>query len=396
MAIVGISEPSRAARKWAPLALAFRPFFLLAGLSAVLLIAFWGHAFGKGMMASRYYDLIGWHSHEMLFGYAAAVISGFLLTAARNWTGVQTLKGWPLALLALLWLAGRLAAVLPVPAGLLAVLDVAFLPCMALALWLPLWKVRQSKNYIFVALVLGMALGNVLVHLQLGGVTAQTAHAGTYLGLGMILLVIVLMGGRVIPFFTEKGLGVPFERREWRWVEWLTPVSIFCWALAEGFLPGSGLAALAAAFAALVNGLRLAGWYTPAIWRVPLIWVLQLGYAWLVTGLALVALSAVLDFSSLLALHALTIGGFGGITLGMMARVSLGHTGRTLVTPKAMPWAFVLLNLAVVVRVFMPMLLPTYTLSVMISALLWALVFALYVWGYGLMLLRPRIDGAPG
>lgn len=396
MAIVGITEPSRTPRHWAPFDLAFRPFFLLAGSGALILVALWGHAFARGPDGAGYYGFIGWHSHEMLFGYTAAVIVGFLLTAARNWTGVQTLRGVPLALLALLWLAARVLALLPVPAWLTAVVDMAFLPLAALAVLVPLLKGRHYKSLMFVAILLALALGNLLVHLQLLGVTAHTATAGTYLAVGMILLIIVIMGGRVIPFFTEKGVTNGFVRREWRWVEIAAPLSVVTLALVEGFLPQPTLVALAAGTAALVNGVRLSGWYTHAIWRAPLVWVLQVGYAWLVLGLLLKAVAAASGAGTLLALHALTIGGIGGITLGMMARVTLGHTGRALIPPRAMPWAFALLYVAALLRVLLPLLLPSYALSVALSAVFWSAAFALFVWSYGLMLLKPRVDGMPG
>lgn len=396
MALVGITEPQHTPHKWAPFALAFRPFFLLAGLGAVLLVALWGHDFVRGAQGEGYYGFVGWHSHEMLFGYAAAVIAGFLLTAARNWTGVQTLRGVPLALLALLWLAARVLALLPVPHWLNALVDLAFLPLAALALLLPLLQARHYKSLMFVAILLALALGNLLVHLQLLGVTAHTATAGTYLAVGMILLIIVIMGGRVIPFFTEKGVTNGFVRREWRWVEIAAPLSVVTLALVEGFLPQPTLVALAAGTAALVNGVRLSGWYTHAIWRAPLVWVLQVGYAWLVLGLLLKAVAAASGAGTLLALHALTIGGIGGITLGMMARVTLGHTGRALIPPRAMPWAFALLYVAALLRVLLPLLLPSYALSVALSAVFWSAAFALFVWSYGLMLLKPRVDGMPG
>lgn len=396
MAIVGITEPQRTPRNWAPFDLAFRPFFLLAGLGAVILVALWGHSFARGEQGGGYYGFIGWHSHEMLFGYAAAVIVGFLLTAARNWTGVQTLRGLPLALLALLWLLGRVSALLPVPPAVAALVDLTFLPLAALALLLPLLKARHYKSLMFVGILLGLAVGNLLVHLQLLGVTGATAAAGTYLATGMILLIIVIMGGRVIPFFTEKGVDTGFVRREWPWVEVAAPLSVLALALVEGFVPQPLLVALVAALAALVNGIRLSGWYTHAIWRAPLVWVLQLGYAWLVLGFALKAVAGFGGFGSLLALHALTIGTIGGITLGMMARVTLGHTGRVLQAPRAMPWAFALLYVAALLRVFLPLLLPSYALTVALSAVFWAAAFALFVWSYGMMLLKPRVDGMPG
>jgi uncharacterized protein involved in response to NO len=394
MAFVSISEPSRAGARWAPFALGFRPFFLLAGLAAVVLIAIWAAAFALGAAMGSYYGFIGWHSHEMLFGYSTAVVAGFLLTAARNWTGVQTVRGPRLALLAALWLAARVLAFLPVPPWLNAAVDLAFLPLVMLALLFPVLRARHYKSLLFVALLLALSGANLLVHLELLGIAA-TAGAGTYLAVGLILLIIVIMGGRVIPFFTEKGVD-GFVRREWPWVERIAPLSVLLVGGVDAFASPGWLVAVSAALAALINGLRLAGWYTHGIWRVPLLWVLHAGYAWLVLGLALKAVAAAGGFGTLLALHALTIGAIGGITLGMMARVSLGHTGRMLEPPAVMAWAFGLLYGAALVRVFLPLLIDSYVASVVLAAVFWTVAFALFVFSYALILLKPRVDGLPG
>jgi uncharacterized protein involved in response to NO len=394
MAFVSISEPSRAGARWAPFALGFRPFFLLAGVAAVVLIAIWAVAFALGTTMGSYYGFIGWHSHEMLFGYSAAVVAGFLLTAARNWTGVQTVRGLRLALLAALWLAARVLAFLPVPPWLNAAVDLAFLPLVMLALLFPVLRARHYKSLLFVALLLALSGANLLVHLELLGIAA-TAGAGTYLAVGLILLIIVIMGGRVIPFFTEKGVD-GFQRREWPWLERIAPLSVLLVGVVDAVVPQPVPVALSAGAAALINGVRLAGWYTHGIWRVPLLWVLQVGYAWLVLGLALKALAAAGGFGTLLALHALTIGAIGGITLGMMARVSLGHTGRMLAPPAVMAWAFGLLYGAALVRVFLPLLNDSYAASVVLAAAFWTAAFALFLFSYALILLKPRVDGLPG
>lgn len=396
MALVGIQEPIARRPRWAPLALAFRPFFILAGASAVVLIALWAWAYSQGEVAANYYGYIGWHSHEMLFGYASAVIAGFLLTAARNWTGVQTLRGFWLGALALLWLLGRITPFMNfLPQWLVAVIDVSFLPLFAVALLLPLLRGEHYKSLMFVAIALGLALGNALVHAEQLGFGAGLAQRGVYLAMYMVLLIVVIMGGRVIPFFTEKAVN-GFSRREWRWIERSAPPALLVLALCVLFAPGSGLVALAAAVAALLHGWRLAGWYSRGIWRVPLLWVLHLGYAWLVIGLLLTALAALGVFAPLLALHALTIGAIGGLTLGMMARVALGHTGRPLQPPRPVPWAFALLYLAALMRVFLPLLLPDYALTVTLASTLWVAAFVLFTVAYLPLLLRPRLDGQAG
>ncbi len=185
-------------------ALGFRPFFSVAGLSAAILLGIWLAAWSGKLSLPTYYGFIGWHSHEMLFGYAPAIIAGFLLTAVRNWTGITPPIGRPLAGLALLWLAGRIAPLLSgiIPDPLIAIMDLLFLPAIALAIQPALWQGKQKVNRIFVPLLLVMAVANLLVHLQALGLS-NIADRGTDMMLYLIVFLIVMLGGRVIPFFTQ-------------------------------------------------------------------------------------------------------------------------------------------------------------------------------------------------
>lgn len=391
-------EPShRSPVPWAPFALAFRPFFLLAGVAAVALMGVWLAALSGLPVDDRYYHGIGWHSHEMLFGYSAAVVAGFLLTAVRNWTGVQTLRHTPLALLALIWLLGRLLPFIPaVPPLWVAVVDTSFLPLVAAAVAHPVLRVRQWNNLIFVPLLLAYAVANLLVHLQRLGVLPDAAVQGRLLGLGMVLLLVVVMGGRVIGFFIERGIPGAQVRR-WPWVERLAAPSIVIFVAASMLgLDERALAALAMATAVL-HGLRLFGWYAKGVWSVSLLWVLYLGYAWLAIGFLLQAFSLVGALPATTALHAFTAGAIGSMTLGMMARVSLGHTGREMKVPGVITAAFALIVLAGLARVALPILLPQHTGGALaVSALLWIAAFAPFCWRYVPMLLRARVDGQPG
>ncbi len=376
-------------------ALGFRPFFLLAGILATALLATWTAVYSGVLSFTTYYGLIGWHSHEMVFGYTVAVIAGFLLTAAGNWAGRPTLAGKPLAALALLWLAGRAAPLLPVAPTLVAAVDLAFIPALAAAVLVPLVKARQTRNLVFPLLVLLFLPANALIHLQALGITATTARVGGYLAVNLVLVLIVVMGGRVIPFFTERGVQVSLPARPW-----LDRVAIGAVAaLAGAGLFGLGTAPVGAlaAVAAVANAARLWGWHTPKIWSVPLLWVLHLGYAWLVLGFALAAASALLPISPFVFLHALTVGGIGSVTLGMMARVTVGHTGRPLRTGRWTVAAFVLIQAAALVRVFGPLFLSgVYPVVVAISGVLWVGAFGLFVGVYGPMLALPRVDGRSG
>ena len=379
-------------------ALGFRPFFLLAAIFAVVLIAIWAGAFVINRPLTTYYGMTGWHSHEMIFGYACAVIAGFLLTAVRNWTGMETAKGPPLAGLSALWLAGRIMPFFPgaLPSWLIALVDLLFLPALALSLAIPLVRGGQKRNLFFIPLLGALALADLLVHLELFGFAYGSARAGNFLALDLIILLIVIMGGRVIPFFTERALSGVSPKR-WRWLEWTSIASVIAFMLAELFLPGSIPAGVMAGLAAASNGLRLAGWYTKRFWAVPLLWVLHLGYAWVVVGFCLKTL-AVLDLVlPQLTLHAFTVGGIGVLTLGMMARVSLGHTGRPLKAAGPVAFAFALINLAAVLRGIVPIIFPYWLLQLAaLSGGLWILSFLIFVVIYTPILISPRVDGLPG
>jgi uncharacterized protein involved in response to NO len=380
---------------WAPFALGFRPFFLAAGVYAVLLMALWLAMLQGGVEPGSLPPLV-LHGHEMLFGFTVAVIAGFLLTAAQNWTGIRTPSGKPLAALFLLWLAGRLAFMVPgLPAGLIAAVDLAFLPVLALALALPILKAKQLHNYPFPVMLLALTVANALVHGEALGLTT-TATLGLHLATYVVVTMIVVMGGRVIASFTDNKLRT--RARRWKAIEILVPVATIGALLAALVAPVSPVTAVLAAVAAAVHAIRLAGWYTKQYWSVPLLWVLHLGYGWIALGFALLAVSAAgVSAAAGSALHAFTAGGIGVLTLGMMARVSLGHTGRMLEPAPLMTWAFVTVNLAALVRVALPLLVPdSYATGMAAAGLLWMAAFGLFAAHYTPILLRPRVDGKPG
>ncbi len=399
MAVIPIEPPpSRHAKSVgiAVLALGFRPFFLLAGISAVLLVAVWPAVWGGALAASPYYGTIGWHSHEMLFGYTVAVVAGFLLTAVRNWTGLRTPDGPALLGLALLWVVPRVVALLPVPHWLVALIDVAFLPALTAALYPALMGAKGPGNRFFLPLVGAMAFANVLVHADLLGYLPGAALRGTALMVDLVLLLVLIVSGRVIAFFTERGIegAKPVSRR---WVEVSGIVGVVMLAMLDlggrpALLEGIVCTALAA-----VTLVRLVGWHDARVWGTPLLWVLHLAVLWLAIGFALRALGAFGAVSPMVALHGLTVGAIGVLTLGMMSRVTLGHTGRLLQPPTTATVAFAVLNLAAVVRVLMPIAAPErYVTWIHTAAGLWTLAFLLFLVAHGLMLWRPRVDGRPG
>lgn len=378
------------------LALGFRPFFLAAGVWALLAVPLWLAVLWGWLPAQPYYQGTAWHAHSLLFGYGMAVIAGFLLTATRNWTGMATPTGASLAGLLALWLAGRVLPWLPVPGALIAAVDVAFPIVLALSLRRPLWSGPNPVNRVFLALLFGMALAALLVHLEVLGVLPGGALAGDRLMLDLIIGTLLLVAGRVLPFFTRSAVpgAAPVSRP---WVETLTFGLWGLWTLgdATGWVPElTGGVALALA---ALQALRLADWHHPGAWRSPILAVLYAGYLWLILGIGLNGLAHLGLLPSFPALHTLTVGAIGVFTLGMMSRVTLGHTGRPMIAPPAMVAAFWALNLAAAVRVAGPLLWPAaYGGSLILSGLLWGLAFALFLWVHGPMLVSPRADGRPG
>jgi uncharacterized protein involved in response to NO len=394
------SEPPKPELKQAGpviLALGFRPFFISAALSALILMLIWLGAWSGAYPLPTYYGAIGWHSHEMLFGYAVAIIAGFLLTAVRNWTGITPPTGTPLGLLFLLWLAGRVAPFLSgaIPAPLIAVIDLAFLPAAALAIQPALWKGQQKMNRIFVPLLLVMAVANLYVHLQSLGLT-NSALRGTDAMLYLVTFLITLLGGRVIPFFTEAVIPGHTSKRNSR-VELATVISLGGLIAVQFIYPNAWLSGVLAFAVAATQIIRVAGWYNRQIWQIPILWVLFSGMFWLIIGFILAGL-AYFGFTGLnLATHALTVGGIGTLTYGMMARVALGHTGREIQSHPLINGCFILMNLAALFRVFGPIVLPQqYTLWVHLSGGLWIVSFLLFGAIYVPMLTQPRVDGKPG
>lgn len=389
-------NPAKRPAGFALFALGFRPFFLAAGLFAIVLLGLW-LAILQGKIATGPLAPAVWHGHEMLFGFAAAVIAGFLLAAAQNWTGIRTPSGPPLAALFLLWLAGRLSFLVPgLPVGLVALVDLLFLPVLALTLAWPIIKARQLHNYPFPIMLLVLAAANALVHAEALGWTASSASLGLHLAAYVVVTMMAVMGGRVIPFFTDNRLKT--APRRWKIIERLVPVATLAALLAALIAPVSPTTALLAAIAATVHLTRLAGWYASKVWSVPLLWILHLGYAWIALGFALLALSAAgVGAATSASLHAFTTGGIGVLTLGMMARVSLGHTGRSIESVPLMTLAFVAINLAALIRVALPLFFPAvYTAGLTAAGLAWMAAFGLFAAIYAPMLLRPRADGKAG
>jgi uncharacterized protein involved in response to NO len=359
-------------------ALGFRPLYLLAGAYAALSVPLWALQYARWLPGVN----LLWHAHEMLFGYAFAVIAGFLLTAVRAWTSRPTPSGAALAAIAALWVAARVAAFHSLFVS--SVLDLLFAASVAWGLGRPIVATR-NRNWYFIVFVLALGLASLAFQAW-----PQVALA---VGLDVVLLVIAIMGGRVIPSFTNNAIPGAGARRN-RWVEYGAlglVVVVLLFDLLQ--LPIWPIAFAAAA----LHAARLALWAPMATRGRPILWILHLSYAWVVVHLLLRGLA---DFDLVpagLATHALTVGVIGGLTLGMMTRTARGHTARPL---HVGPWeaaAYVLVHAAAVVRVLVPLLLPeSYVSLVVVSAVLWSAAFAIFTAVYIPILSRPRLDGQPG
>ncbi len=381
--------------------LGFRPFFLFGTMFSLIVVALWLWILSYGgWLATSELTVFQWHAHEMLYGYTLAVIAGFLLTAVGNWTGKRTISGFFLFLLLMLWLTARAMPFIEYPQAMLvmASLDVAFNLSLAVAILIPILQVRQWKHLAIWSKLVFLLAGNVLFYLGLFNMLDNGIQMGIYTGLYIVLSLIMLMGRRVIPFFIEKGVGEPVTIKNYRWLDLSSLFLMLAFIVLEVFVVMPGWATIIAAILALLHGIRLCGWYAKGIWKKQLIWILYLGYAWIVIGFALRALSGWFDVNPMLSVHAFAYGAIGMITIGMMARVALGHTGRDVFNPpKGLTFMFILMFMGGIVRVLLPLFFPDKTSTwIFVSQLFWIISFAEFVFIYASMLIKPRVDGKYG
>lgn len=390
------SETPVSPKRFALWALGFRPFFLAAGLFAPLLMLVFLLGYGTGIWHYNFFDLMTWHAHEMIFGFTAAVVAGFLLTSVRNWTGMATAEGGMLMALFLLWLAGRVVSAIPALSGVwVALVDSLFLLALAVVVAIPVFRAGQIHNAFVPLLLTLFAAVNGMVYAGLLGHAWFSVQEALLFGVVLIVLLLTLIGGRVIPFFIGRGIsGAKVVRRRVADVAAIWGTVAFLFALP---FVAPGKLALPALLLALVHAVRLSGWCVKGVWSQPLIWVLLLGYGWLIVGFALYGMAG-LDLVAIpQAIHAWTAGAIGGTTLGMMARVSLGHTGRPMRVGRAMVVAFVAVHLAAAVRVLLPMLGGMwFDVAIYAAGVLWIAAFSVFFYIYFPVLIRPRMDGKPG
>jgi uncharacterized protein involved in response to NO len=374
--------------------LGFRPFYLLASAYAALSVLFWALQYA-GAIPAAHARSPAWHGHEMLYGFTLAVVAGFLMTAVRNWTSRPTPSGVPLMLLAALWVAGRVLVLTPW-AALAAIVNAAFPVAVAIGIGIPIVQSRNRRNYFFVGLLLLLGLATLAFHAGQLGALPWPELATLQVGLDMILFIVAVMGGRVIPIFTNNGVpGVNATRRPL--LEKLALGGVLVLLAADVAQAPAALVGAVALAVAVLHAARLALWQPWRTLGTPIMWVLHVAYAWIVVHLALRGLAAFGVGGELVALHALTIGAIGGMTIGMMTRTARGHTARPLRADGYELACYVLVALAAAIRVFGAMLLPgAYAATVVASGLFWSAAFALYAVRYWPVLSRPRLDGKPG
>jgi uncharacterized protein involved in response to NO len=372
----------------------FRPFFFCAGLWAAGTMGLWLLFLWRGHALPVTWDPVTWHAHEMLFGFVVAAIAGFLLTAIPNWTGRLPLQGTPLAGLVFFWCFGRFAVATSawIGAAAAAVLDLAFLAVLLAVVLREVFAGRNWRNLPVAGAVALLLLANILVHAGMW-TGAATQAAGFRLAVAVIVMLISLIGGRVVPSFTgnwlrKAGLAplpAPFGAFD-RLVLALSALVLAAWVVFSDAEPVAwGLGA-----AGLLHGVRLARWGGLRTGAEPLVWVLHLGYGWLVVGLVLLAVGSLWPaLGSGAALHALTTGAMGTMTLAIMTRATLGHSGRALTADAATVAAYLLISLAAILRVGSG--LSGFSLEMQIGAgICWVVAFTLFVLRYGPMHLAGR------
>jgi uncharacterized protein involved in response to NO len=398
--IINLEQPKKIG-KFAFLHLGFRPFFVGAISFALLAMLIWMSVYILGWnLPIPHFSSITWHAHEMIFGYSLAVVAGFLLTALKNWTGRQTLHGYPLLLLFLLWLVARLLPFFGefMPLAIIAAIDNLFLLLLSISVFLTVFNAKHWKSLALASLLPLLLVSNIVFYLGAFGLLSQGMRYGLYAGLYLILTFIFIMGRRVIPFFIERGVGYSVQLKNFKWIDNTHIILFWLFGIADLLNLNAYIIAGLAGISCLVHGLRLVGWYTRGIWKKPLLWILYLGYTFIVVGFALKVLAMVSGISVYLAVHAFAFGGIGLVTSGMMARVSLGHTGRNVFSPpRSLFWIFGLLVCGTLVRVILPLINSSfYLVWIGLSQAFWIIAFGWFLYIYFPMLIYPRTDGHYG
>lgn len=374
----------------------FRPFFFLAALYAGAAIPAWLWMYFAGHELPGPFPGLHWHAHEMLFGYLQAVLAGFVLTAIPNWTGRLPLSGWSLAFLVSLWLVGRIAcAAIPNPA-VAFVVDISFPVMLGFAIWREVVTGRNWKNAPVAVMITLFGLANALDHAANLGIIPH--DLGVRLALGAIALLLALIGGRIVPSFTRNWLVKSGETRlpaSFGAVDkaalTVTGLGVAAWVA----LPDSAAAGGLLGLAGLLLIARLARWQGLLTTRAPIVLILHLGYAWLGAALLLLGGSVFVDeMPQSAALHTLTAGAIGTMTLAVMTRASLGHTGREITADKSVIAVYVAVTAGAVLRVAAPLAGDWYPHLLACGGALWSGAFLLFAIRYAPILWGRRLGAS--
>ncbi len=389
--MIPIEEPHK--NKTFPFSsLGFRPFFFAAGSSSVLLMLIWFFMYSLNMpLLQQTIAPQIWHAHEMIFAYTMAVIVGFLLTAVKNWTNIQTLHGKPLMLLLSLWLIARFLPFFSVPLILQAFIDSTFLLFAFLALATPIIKAKSWNNIGILSKVLLMALAHIVFYLGLLGILEHGVMWGLYGAFYLILALVFVMARRVVPFFIERSLGLNQPLNNPLWLDRSSLVLFIGYVIFDIYWPSDLVFAFAFILFCL-HTLRLYHWHHKGLWSFPLLWSLYLAYSILVIAFGIKSLSYITTVSAFLSIHAFAFG-IGLITLSMMSRVTLGHTGRDINQyPPALKIALFLILAGFIVRVIFPLFNTSfYSLWIISAQVLWCGAFFIFIWVYTPMFFKKRV-----
>lgn len=389
------AEAGPAPLGWPLLRLGFRPFYLGAAAFAALAVPLWWALYAGLLSLPLVVAPLLWHAHEMLFGFAVAVIVGFLLTAGKAWTGLPTPRGAALGGLAALWLAARLAA-FSGSYALYALLDVLLLPLVAAIFLRLLLRAGNRRNLPLAGILVLLALANLSFHLSVSGVLSLSPLAPLRAALALIVMIECVITGRVVPVFTANatpGLKLPARPRVEQATLALSALALLGWVVAAP----AALTAAACALAAAAHLLRQWGWQPWVTRGRPILWILHAAYVGLPIGFVLLALAQFGLLSASLGLHALAVGTTGGLIIGMMTRTARGHTGRPLQASRAEVLAYALVLGAAALRVLLPIVAPQWFMQALAAAALaWGLAFAIYLLIYAPWLTSTRLDGKDG
>lgn len=400
---MNISEPHEEQKITPIWRQAFRPFFLFVGLFSILSMSAWALVQGGQLYFMPYGGVTFWHAHEMLFGFVAAIIVGFLLTAVQSWTGLRATHGNPLRVLFTLWLLARIFIVFDIFAlqWITAVFDISFLLLAAFFMAKLVLKVKQYRNLIFVPILLLLATANLFTHLSVMTGDMHFYTQGIYGTVMIITLIMTVVAGRVFPMFTANGTQTTkVDNLAWleKSVISLTALVMLVHVFGLQQMISSKLMALLFVFCSLAHGIRTIRWRPQVTFKTPLVWSLHLAYWFIPISFLLFALHYIgVNISTSNALHGLTAGAMSSLILAMIARIALGHSGRPLAPHWIMKYAFAIIVLAGSIRLISPHIQTYFSFNLnVLSAALWAMAFGIYIVVYTPILTSPRPDGRPG